>query len=618
MMQPEFARRLECRETELDTLYLSLYPDRKQALDELLQTLRDRYASRSEELKKRDRSREKDPDWYKGNDLLGMCLYVDQFAGTLRGVKEKLGYLSECGVNYLHLMPFLDMVDGRSDGGYAVASFRKVKPQLGTMEDLVELTSDCHAQGISVCMDFVMNHTSEEHIWAKKARAGDPEYQNYYFFYSDRHIPDEYEKHVSQVFPTTAPGNFTYLEDIQKYVLTSFYPYQWDLNYANPAVFNAMADNMLFLANKGIDVIRVDAVPYIWKELGTDCRNLPQVHSIVRLMRLICEIVCPSVLLLGEVVMAPEKLAPYFGPVDSPECHMLYNATTMCTTWHTVATRDTRLLRRQTDTVAALPKDYVFLNYLRCHDDIGWGLDYPFLHRFGMEEVPHKAYLNAFFTGEIPGSFSRGERYNDDPRLGDARLCGTAASLLGIEAADGDPAALDLAIQRDLMLHAWLLSQSGVPILYAGDEIGQLNDYSYHDDPLKADDSRYLHRGAFPWDQAELRYDENTRQGRLFQGLKRLERIRRDNEIFSSRADVSSFEAGNNTLLGVKRRLDGQTLTMVYNFSDQWQHADLRSLGKHLDLLSGKELDLIGTWELPPYGYVWLLSPSSADMPDSF
>ena len=618
MMQPEFARRLECRETELDTLYLSLYPDRKQALDELLQTLRDRYASRSEELKKRDRSREKDPDWYKGNDLLGMCLYVDQFAGTLRGVKEKLGYLSECGVNYLHLMPFLDMVDGRSDGGYAVASFRKVKPQLGTMEDLVELTDDCHAQGISVCMDFVMNHTSEEHIWAKKARAGDPEYQNYYFFYSDRRIPDEYEKHVPQVFPTTAPGNFTYLEDIQKYVLTSFYPYQWDLNYANPAVFNAMADNMLFLANKGIDVIRVDAVPYIWKELGTDCRNLPQVHSIVRLMRLICEIVCPSVLLLGEVVMAPEKLAPYFGPVDSPECHMLYNATTMCTTWHTVATRDTRLLRRQTDTVAALPKDYVFLNYLRCHDDIGWGLDYPFLHRFGMEEVPHKAYLNAFFTGEIPGSFSRGERYNDDPRLGDARLCGTAASLLGIEAADGDPAALDLAIQRDLMLHAWLLSQSGVPILYAGDEIGQLNDYSYHDDPLKADDSRYLHRGAFPWDQAELRYDENTRQGRLFQGLKRLEHIRRDHVIFSSRADVSCFEAGNNALLGVKRRLDGQTLTMVYNFSDQWQHADLRSLGKHLDLLSGKELDLIGTWELPPYGYVWLLSQAPADQPVSF
>ena len=273
MMQPEFARRLECRETELDTLYLSLYPDRKQALDELLQTLRDRYASRSEELKKRDRSREKDPDWYKGNDLLGMCLYVDQFAGTLRGVKEKLGYLSECGVNYLHLMPFLDMVDGRSDGGYAVASFRKVKPQLGTMEDLVELTDDCHAQGISVCMDFVMNHTSEEHIWAKKARAGDPEYQNYYFFYSDRRIPDEYEKHVPQVFPTTAPGNFTYLEDIQKYVLTSFYPYQWDLNYANPAVFNAMADNMLFLANKGIDVIRVDAVPYIWKGLRN---RLPQ------------------------------------------------------------------------------------------------------------------------------------------------------------------------------------------------------------------------------------------------------------------------------------------------------------------------------------------------------
>ena len=608
-MNLEFDRRLESRREELEALFLSLYPAQREALRELQETLRRRQRNRPVSLKTRDRSREEAPDWYKGSDLLGMCLYVDQFAGTLRGVREKLPYLRDCGVNYLHLMPFLDTVDGRSDGGYAVASFRRVKSALGTMRDLEELTAACHEQGVSVCMDFVMNHTSEDHLWAKKARRGDPVYRDYYFFYPDRSVPDEYEKHVPQVFPVTAPGNFTWLEDAGQYVLTSFYPYQWDLNYQNPAVFNAMADNLLFLANKGLDVIRIDAVPYIWKELGTDCRNLPQVHSIVRLLRLICEIVCPSVLLLGEVVMAPEKLAPYFGPVERPECHMLYNATTMCTIWHTIATRDTRLLRHQLDALAALPRDYVFLNYLRCHDDIGWGLDYPFLRQFGMEEVPHKAYLNAFFTGEFPGSFARGERYNDDPRLGDARLCGTTASLLGVESAEaaGDPAALALALQRDVMLHAWLLSQSGVPILYAGDELGQLNDNSYRDDPKKAEDSRYLHRGAFPWKKAALREDADTRQGRLFQALRRLETLRREEAIFSVQAEQSSFDAGSSALLGIRRRLDGQELTMVYNFSEHRQHAELQAFGPHRDLLGGGEPDLDGSWELPPYGFVWLL-----------
>ena len=609
-MKSEFDTRLSRRLKELEALYLSLYPAHQQELDRLLKMLSGHYQKRSRLLKLRDRAREADPGWYKGNDLLGMCLYVDRFAGTLQGVRGKLGYLQELGVNYLHLMPFLDTVDERSDGGYAVASFRKVKPALGTISDLAELTADCHERNISVCMDFVMNHTAVDHPWAKKARSGDEEYQQFYFFYRDRTIPDEYEKYVPQVFPVTAPGNFTWLEDMQAYVLTSFYPYQWDLNYKNPAVFHAMIDNLLFLANKGIDIIRIDAVPYIWKELGTDCRNLPQVHTIVRMLYLICEAVCPSVLLLGEVVMAPEKLAPYFGEVEFPECHMLYNATTMCTTWHTVATRDARLLRHQVEAVAALPKDYVFLNYLRCHDDIGWGLDYPWLRQFGMEEVPHKAYLNAFFTGEYPGSYAKGELYNNDPRLGDARLCGTTASLLGVETAEknADSRELEKAITRDVMLHAWLLAQSGIPILYAGDELGQLNDYSYHDDPKKAADSRYVHRGAFLWDEAELRRRTDTRQGSLFRQIRQLAEIRRSYPVFSSDAEVSTFDAGDHALLGIKRSLNGQTLTMVFNFSEAWQHAGLAADGRHRNLITGEELVLDGTWNLPPHGFVWLLS----------
>ena len=605
----------ERRMAELQELYESLYPGKADAYSALLDTLELRRRERGEALSSLDRKRESDPLWYRGNDLLGMCLYTDAFAGTLRGVKEKLDYLEECGVNYLHLMPFLDTPEGRSDGGYAVKSFRAVRPDLGTMADLEELTGACHERGISVCMDFVMNHTSEDHPWAVRARAGDVEYRGYYYFYDDRTIPDEYEKHVPQVFPTTAPGNFTYLEDIGKYVLTSFYPYQWDLDYSNCAVFNAMTDNMLYLANRGIDVIRIDAVPYIWKELGTDCRNLPQVHTIVRMLRLICEIVCPGVLLLGEVVMAPEKLAPYFGPAQSPECHMLYNATTMCTTWHTVATADTRLLRHQTDAVASLPKEYVFLNYVRCHDDIGWGLDYPYLSRFGMEEVPHKAYLNAFLTGEYPGSFARGERYNDDPTLGDARLCGTTASLLGLEAAEGsgNEDELSLAIRRILTLHAWLLSQSGVPILYSGDEIGQLNDNDYRADPRKADDSRYLHRGAFDWTLAEQRNDPSSVQGRVFHGLRRLEEIRRSNSVFSASADVGTFDAGDDALLGVRRDLDGRELTMVFNFSSDPRHALLGTDGELKVLTRGDTIVSDGTWELAPFDFVWLLKEDAVN-----
>ena len=357
---------------ELKWLYMELY-DSTEHFESLLNNLEQFYDQRKAELKVLDKKREQDPGWYRKNGMLGMMLYVDQFAGTLNGVREKLDYIKRCNVNYVHLMPLLDTVEGRSDGGYAVADFRKVQEKLGTMEDLEKLASECHKEGISLCLDFVMNHTSEDHEWAKKAKEGDGEYMSRYFFYSDPSIPEQYDRTVPQVFPTTAPGNFTYLEEMGHYVMTTFYPYQWDLNYRNPRVFNEMMYNFLYLAGQGMDIIRIDAVPYIWKELGTQCRNLKQVHTIVRMMRMICEIVCPGVLLLGEVVMEPEKVVPYFGTVEKPECHMLYNVTTMATTWHSVATRDVRLLKKQMDIVNGLPKDYLFLNYLRCHDDIGLG-----------------------------------------------------------------------------------------------------------------------------------------------------------------------------------------------------------------------------------------------------
>ena len=384
----ELDARLSERIDELKWLYYELYYGDEQGFQYLCKLIRDFYEERGESLKALDRKREKDPDWYRGNDIVGMMLYVDNFADNLKGVIKKLDYFTESGVNYVHLMPLLQSPKEHSDGGYAVSDFRSVQPELGTMDDLRELTDKCHKRGISCCLDFVMNHTSDEHEWAKAARAGDESARGRYFFFDNWDTPNEYEKTVPQVFPTTAPGNFTQLPD-GKIVMTTFYPYQWDLDYSNPMVFNDMTANMLYLANAGIDVIRLDAVPYIWKELGTQCRNLPQVHSIVRMMRIVCEIVCPSVLLLGEVVMEPSKIAPYFGTVEKPECNMLYNVTTMVSTWNSVATRDVQLLERQMNELAKLPKNYVFLNYLRCHDDIGWGLDYDRLRERGMEQAPH-------------------------------------------------------------------------------------------------------------------------------------------------------------------------------------------------------------------------------------
>ncbi len=600
-----FKKRLERHHDELRWLYMELY-NNGDMFAELCDKMRTFAVERDTDLLAMDKEREANPTWFRGNDMLGMMLYIDNFAGNLKGVKEKLSYLSSCNVNCIHLMPFLESPKGRSDGGYAVADFRKVQPELGKMEDLKDLARACHKKHINLCMDFVMNHTSEDHEWAKKAREGDGEYMSRYFFYDNPAIPTEYDRTVPQVFPTTAPGNFTYLDKMGYYVMTTFYPYQWDLNYKNPRVFNEMMYNFLYLANQGMDIIRIDAVPYIWKELGTQCRNLPQVHTIVRMMRMICEIVCPSVLLLGEVVMEPEKVVPYFGTVEKPECHMLYNVTTMATTWHSVASRDIRLLKKQMDIVNSLPKDYLFLNYLRCHDDIGWGLDYATLKDWGMREVEHKRFLNQYFTGKYEGSVSRGELYNDDPVTQDARFCGTTASMCGVESAleRGDENSLSAAIRQDLMLHAYMLTQSGIPMLYSGDEIGQLNDASYKEDAAKKEDSRYLHRGKFKWDLASKKDKKGTLEERIFSGLAKLEQIRRSRDVFKSDAAVYTYDVKDDSILCILRENEKERFIAIFNFFDEAKTAWMEESGTYENLMTGEKLELVNL-TVQGHDFVW-------------
>ena len=589
-----FDIRLEKYYDELKWLYMELYND-EEAFEYFLNMLRKSFRERKSSLRSVDARRSAHPDMHHSNKMMGMMLYTENFAGDLPGVRERLDYLRECGVKYLHLMPLLDTPadSARSDGGYAVSDFRKVRSDLGTMEDLEKLTGDCHKRGIRVCLDFVMNHTSDEHAWAKAARAGDPEAQSRYFFYDNWDIPRQYEETMPQVFPETAPGNFTYFDEFGKIVMTTFYPFQWDLNYANPTVFNDMTENLLYLANRGVDIVRLDAVPYIWKELGTNCRNLPQVHTLVRMMNISCRIVCPSVLLLGEVVMEPSKVLPYFGTEEKPECDMLYNVTTMASIWHTMATRDVRLLRHQLQQIENLPPNCIFQNYLRCHDDIGWGLDYGFLSQFGMGEASHKKYLNDWFTGKYYGSPARGELYNDSEWLRDARLCGTTASLCGVEAAlyENNEELLQKSIDAVVMLHACMLTLRGIPVFYSGDELGMLNDYGYHDDPGRWADSRNIHRGKMDWEKAEERKDLSTPTGKIFHELRELVMIRRFNEVFHSDAHVYPIDTGDNRVLGIARDYNGKRMLGIFNFSpdEVW----------------------VNSWAggilMKPYGFRWIL-----------
>ena len=607
-----FERRLSARRDELDWLYMELYHDREM-LEGLKAMMARAYGGRSESLRRLDKKREADPEWFRAGKMLGVTMYPGLFAGSLKGVEEKLGYLKEQGITYVHLMPLLKMPHPDNDGGYAVEDFNQVDPTLGTNEELSRLAAAMRRRGMSLCLDFVINHTAGTHDWAMRAKAGEREYQDRYICFDSPDIPREMEKTIPDVFPETAPGSFIFVPEMGKYVCSSFHPYQWDLNYHNPAVFHDMVDSMLRLANLGVEVLRIDAVPYLWKEMGTTCRNLPQVHTVMRLIRLITECVCPGVILKGEVVMAPRELAPYFGTADKPECHLLYNASTMATQWSALASGDVRQLKHQLDDLHSLPAHCCFGNYLRCHDDIGLGLNEDYGRALGIDPLAHKKYLYEFFEGSFPGSFARGERYNYNPATQDARTCGTTASLCGIEKGlyEGDEGQVALGVRRDLMMHAAVMCMAGFPMLSSGDEIGQLNGYGYHDDPILREDSRNLHRTPFSWDNAARRTMPGTVQQRLWDGLRQLEKLRAGQPCFGPGAWVTTWDTHNNSVLAIVRRTGDETMACLFNFSGLAQTVWLDGLeGEFSDLISG-ERACCPSGTLGPYQYQLCLGRKS-------
>ncbi len=606
-MKQEFERRLSSYYDELKWLYMEIYGD-KAMLRQLIDVAREFYKERKPSLRKLDIQRERESNWYRKSDMVGMMVYAQQFAKNLTGIKEHLDHLKKLHIRYLHLMPLLKMPEGRNDGGYAVSDFRQVDERIGTIKQLSELSELCRKNRISLCLDFVINHTSDEHEWAMRAKKGEREYQERYLCFDNYDIPAEYEKTTPQVFPNTEPGNFIYDEEMGKHVLSTFHSYQWDLNYRNPAVFNEMAANLLFLANTGIEIFRIDAVPYIWKQLGTTSRNLPQVHSIMRMLRILCKIVCPAVAFKGEVVMAPHEVAPYFGSVEKPECDILYNVTTMVCVWNSLATRDVTLLKWQMDAMDALPREYTFVNYVRCHDDIGWGLDEGGIRAQGFDPLEHKKFLYHFYAGDYPESFARGRLYNYDPVSQDARSCGTCASLCGMEKAwwENNLQDMELAIRRHIMIHAYIASLGGIPVIYSGDEIAQLNDYSYEQDAEKNDDSRFLHRGEFSWEDAALIQKPQSRQAKVYIALQKILKVRGEHAVFDADAWEHTWETFDKSVLAFERRKGAERFVGIYNFSEYEKELSLGFDETFTELFSGQTISGSGL-SLEPYEYLWLL-----------
>jgi amylosucrase len=597
-----FARRFAAHFPTLHPLFVELYGERDDGLEQLAAVVAEAAASwfsRPLELKARDDLREQNPDWYLSNQMLGGVCYVDRYAGSLQGVRDSIPYFEELGMTYLHLMPLFESPEGNSDGGYAVSSYRRVNPALGTMDDLAALAADLRLAGISLVVDFIFNHTSNEHEWARKAVSGDSQYEDFYLIFPDREMPDAYEKTVREIFPDDHPGSFVQLPD-GRWIWATFYHFQWDLNYANPAVFRAMAGEMLFLANQGVEILRMDAVAFIWKRLGTPSESLPEAHLLLRAFNAVLRMAAPSLLFKSEAIVHPDEVIEY---VSLEECQLSYNPLQMALTWEALATRDPRMLQQALERRHALPEGTAWVNYVRSHDDIGWTFADEDAAEFGINGYYHRRFLNDFYVGRFPGSFARGVPFQENPKTGDARITGTTASLAGIESGDAG------GVDRVLLAHAIAMSTGGVPLLYLGDEVAQLNDYSYTDDPATAGDSRWVHRPARSVERYAQRADADTDAGRVYSGLTALIRARQGTPELAG-GELIGFDARHPSDLAYQRPGEDAVMLVLANVGDDLALIDPLTLGGFahaaVDVVSGDEVDLVHGVALEPHGFVWL------------
>jgi amylosucrase len=600
----------------LDLLF-GLRTDLEALVRDLVGVVLDAAAARPWPLRLLDRRREVDPGWFQRSRMVGYACYADRFGGTLTGVRDRLDYLAELGVTYLHLMPLLAPREGPDDGGYAVADYEAVDPRLGSMADLEDLATDLHGRGIALCVDLVLNHTAREHEWARRAVAGDPAYRDFYLVYPDRTLPDAYERTLPEVFPDIAPGNFTHVPELDGWVWTTFNDYQWDLDHSNPAVFRAMLGTMLALANRGVDVLRLDAVPFLWKRMGTDCQNQPETHLLVQAFRALTRVAAPGLLFKAEAIVAPELLVQYLGAHDRyrPECDLAYNNQLMVLLWSSLAARDARLAATALARLRPAPARTGWVTYLRCHDDIGWAVSDVDAAEVGYEGFAHRVFLARYYAGLVPGSFARGALFQETP-WGEARTSGMAATLCGIEAAldTGSPEELDAAVRRLETLYSVAFSFGGIPLLWMGDELALRDDRNWAGDPAHAGDNRWLHRPPMDWAAAGRRHSAGTLEGRVFGLLRRLVEARRSQLALRAGGETELYFPDDPHVLAYRRRHErSASLLALANFSDGWQSVDLGLLARagigepeHVHSTRGR-LDVgEGRLHLPPWGFSWL------------
>jgi len=614
-----FERRLRHEWERLFVLLIGLYGgqyDFFYHLEEILGAMAHSWLARPTWLKQLDARREAAPTWFQSQLMVGGVCYVDLFAGTLHGLRDRLLYFKKLGITYLHLMPLFESPESNSDGGYAVSSYRRVNPRLGTIEELAELAHEFQEHGISLVLDFVFNHTSDEHEWARCAKAGDHEYERFYFLFPDRAMPDAYEHALREIFPTVRHGSFTWREDISKWVWTTFNSFQWDLNYANPAVFRAMTQEMLFIANSGVEILRLDAVAFIWKRLGTNCENQPEAHQIIQAFNSITRIAAPGMLFKSEAIVHPDDVLSY---ISTRECQISYNPLLMALLWESLATREVKLLDHSMRSRFQLPQGPAWGTYLRSHDDMGWTFDDNDARWEWIDPAGHRSFLNQFYIGRFAGSFARGVSFQENPATGDARVSGTLASLAGLEQAIqvADEQQIELAVRRILMLHSIILSIGGIPLIYLGDEFGTLNEYSFASDLYKADDSRWVHRPKADWAwRKRVENDPSSPHGHIFTELVRLIALRKQQPAIYGN-ETEFVETGNGHLFGYIRHGGGQRLFVIANFSEHPQEMDadrLRVYGpgfSFTDMITSHILTSERPLRLEPYQCMWLVARSA-------
>lgn len=619
-----FELRLNTNASLIQHLFFTLYPEDTYttSFKKLLDLLPKLFEKRSQKLRMSDLNRLAAGNWYQSEKMVGMQLYVDRFNKNLKGLEKKLPYLQDLGINFLHLMPITTRPQGPNDGGYAVNSYTQVDKKYGRKSDLLSLIESVHQKKMYVMLDFVVNHTSDEFPWAKKAAGGNEKYQAYYYTFSDRQIPDEFEKSLPEVFPQSSPGNFTFNKDMNKWVMTVFNDYQWDLNYSNPEVFMEMLRHLVALVNMGVDMVRFDALAFLWKKIGTVSQNLPEAHMLISLFRLCLQTVAPGVVLLAEAIVAPLDILKYFGQgvTRGNECEVAYNATLMALLWNSVATKKSLLLYKNLRNLPAKPEECSWINYIRCHDDIGLGFEDRYIYEVGWNATDHRRFLLNYFAQKLDWSPSVGQIFMYNPKTGDGRITGSAASLLGLEKGikTKNDRLINEAIDKIVLLHGVILSYGGIPMIYAGDELGTINDYSYLNEKNKRTDSRWINRPIHNWKAAAAVREQDSIPATIFNKIKHLIAIRKTKPVLADNSPPILYEPNNSHVFVFERKkANANNILVACNFDENDQVIDgswIEALGyvkkaTLKDLVSSETIKMkSGLLILKPYQILWLES----------